>query len=152
MEIIKFGSITNDFGSLENNLSGNTLEKEIYSLDKYDKSSIPILINIIEEFISHWKDGSKYKLDQLILYNFYTQFKKESSWYPFLEKGCLIIFNPNKINFVLEVFKKDELDLEKYDLVGGGMIFLDMKTVFRFYTEGKSSKLKHIVIYKFLRS
>lgn len=155
-EIIELGHWTSDFQSFEQNLTRNTAPEEVYFIGSCSASQkhTPLnLISIIQEFCSCWRDADKYELSKMTLHNFnYLLKDKDMSkqmyprgWKHFSHTGCVIIFNPNDIDFTLQLYGRPE----QYKLGAGGMIFLKTSATFRYLTEEKSSKLKHMVVYSF---
>lgn len=151
----EIGQFISDFNTFEKNLSNNIDSDEIYFTNDYsnDRRSIPTcLLNVINEFNSVWIYSSKYRLDKVVLFNFNilndkdeSKYQYPSVWKHFTHTGCVLIFNPNDINFKIEINRNPE----QYSLVAGGMVFIETDVMFRFLSEDKSTKLKHLVVYSF---
>lgn len=158
MKPLGIGQWTSDFRTFEQSLFKNTAPEEIYFIGSCGTSQkyLPsILKNIIDEFNSCWNKKDKYTLDKVTVHNFYyiprgnekSKTDYPGMWKHFSHTGCVIVFNPNDIDFILQMRGEPE----EYSLVAGGMIFIKTNAMFRYLTEEKSSKLKHMVVYSFTR-
>lgn len=153
----EIGKWTTNHQTFEQVLSMNTESEQIYFIGGYscDQDKIPYsLMQIIEDFIGCWKDSDEYELSKVTLHNFYQlpSIKEEMSVYPgvwrhFSHTGCVIVFNPNDIDLSLQLFGRPE----NYSLAAGEMIFIKTNAKFCYIQEKKSSKLKHIVVYSFVK-
>jgi hypothetical protein len=154
----EIGHWTSDFNTFEQNLCRNTAPEEVYMLGNYSASQRHVpscLMRNIEEFISCWTDAEMYDLNKVTLYNFHhllsegevTKMTYPGVWKHFSHTGCVIIFNPNDIDFTVQLFQ----ETEQYKLVAGGILFIETNAKFRYFTDEKSSKLKHMVVFSFGR-
>lgn len=154
--VLQFGRISHDVKTFESDLSTKTVPEEIYFTNGYSTVIKPIpssLTDIIKDFISCWDDSDKYLLEKVVLFNFHcTPCKIDESkkfdiekWKHFSHTGCIIIFNPNDIDYKIQIYE----DKKQYDLVSGAFILIKTNVMFSFFSESKSSKLKHLVVYSF---
>lgn len=154
--VVSLGQWTSDFSTYEKSLFGNSASEEVYMMRGYSSSRRhvpPFLMSNIEQFISCWKDAERYELEKVTLHNFnilpsekeVTKQTYPGVWKHFSHTGCVIIFNPNDIDFTVKLFEEPE----EYKLVAGGMLFIKTNAKFRYLMDEKSSKLKHMVFYSF---
>lgn len=154
--IVELGQWTSDFSSFEQNLFGSTAPEEIYFVGGHSasqKHTPSSLMSVIKEFISCWRDADKYELSKVTLHNFHhlpdgesvTKQTYPGVWRHFSHSGCVIIFNPNDVDFTIQLYD----DPEQYQLDAGEMIFIKTNAKFCYQMKQKSTKLKHMVVYSF---